>query len=90
MFFIPDKHDTTNKTFSSFFNNTIIAGASGATAGDTELDALLNMIFAKQVEVSEFIVRKLYRWFCYYTIDAGTETNVIKPLAAAVPDTTGK
>lgn len=81
MSFDPAKHDTGNKTFSSFFNNTIITGASGATAGDTELDALLNMIFAKQVEVSEFIIRKLYRWFCYYIIDANTETNVIKPLA---------
>jgi uncharacterized protein (DUF1800 family) len=81
MSFDPAKHDTSNKTFSSFFGGTIITGASGATAGDTELDALLNMIFAKQVEVSEFIIRKLYRWFCYYTIDANTETNVIKPLA---------
>lgn len=81
MSFDPAKHDTGNKTFSSFFNNTIVTGASGATAGDTELDAMLNMIFAKQVEVSEFIIRKLYRWFCYYIIDANTETNVIKPLA---------
>lgn len=81
MSFIPDLHDTGNKTFSSFFNNAIVTGASGATAGDTELDALLNVIFAKQVEVSEFIIRKLYRWFCYYIIDANTETNVIKPLA---------
>jgi uncharacterized protein (DUF1800 family) len=81
MAFDPAKHDTDNKTFSSFFNNTIVAGASGPTAGDTELDALLNMIFTKQVEVSEFIIRKIYRWFCYYIIDANTETNVIKPLA---------
>lgn len=81
MAFDPVKHDTDNKTFSTFFNSTVITGASGATAGDTELDALLNMIFNKQVEVSEFIVRKLYRWFCYYIIDANTETNVIKPLA---------
>jgi uncharacterized protein (DUF1800 family) len=39
------------------------------------------MIFSKSVEVSEFIVRKIYRWLCYYTIDTDTETNVIKPLA---------
>jgi Uncharacterized protein conserved in bacteria len=79
--FDPEKHDTGNKTFSSFFNNTVIAGQSGPTGGETELDALLDMIFAKDVEVSEFIVRKIYRWFCYYIIDANTENNVIKPLA---------
>jgi uncharacterized protein (DUF1800 family) len=82
MAFDPVKHDTGNKTFSSFFSGTVITGQSGATAGDAELDALLNMIFAKQVEVSEFIIRKIYRWFCYYIIDANTENNVIKPLAA--------
>ncbi|HYF31819.1 MAG TPA: DUF1800 domain-containing protein [Chitinophagaceae bacterium] len=81
-FFQANRHDTGNKQFSSFFNNKIITGRSGNTAGDLELDELLNMIFAKQVEVSRFIVKKLYRWFCYYTIDAATESNVIEPLAA--------
>lgn len=80
VYFDDTQHDTGNKNFSSFFGTTI-TGASGPTAGDTELDALLNMIFNKQTEVSEFIVRKLYRFFCYYTIDATTETSVIKPLA---------
>lgn len=69
-----------NKTFSSFFNNTVIAGRTGATAGDLELTDLINMIFA-QPEVAKFIVRKFYRWFVYYTIDSATETNVITPLA---------
>ena len=44
------------------------------------------MIFSKKVEVSEFIVRKFYRWFCYYAIDPATETNVIKPLAQIFRD----
>jgi uncharacterized protein (DUF1800 family) len=69
-----------NKTFSSFFSNTVITGRTGATAGDLELTDLINMIFA-QPEVAKFIVRKFYRWFVYYTIDAATETNVITPLA---------
>ena len=69
-----------NKTFSSFFNNTVITGRSGATAGTLELTDLINMIFA-QKEVAKFIVRKMYRWFVYYSIDAATETNVIAPLA---------
>jgi uncharacterized protein (DUF1800 family) len=79
--FVAAKHDTGSKQFSSFFNNTSIAGRSGATAGDAELDDLLTMIFSKQAEVSQFIVKKIYRWFCYYTIDAAAQANVIDPLA---------
>ena len=79
-FFDTSRHSTVNKTFSSFFNNTVITGRTGATAGQLELNDLLNMIFSQQ-EVSKFIVRKFYRWFVYYTIDAATETNVITPLA---------
>jgi uncharacterized protein (DUF1800 family) len=79
-FFDPNRHSAVNKTFSSFFSNTVITGRTGATAGQLELNDLLNMIFA-QPEVAKFIVRKFYRWFVYYTIDAATETNVITPLA---------
>jgi uncharacterized protein (DUF1800 family) len=74
------QHTTTNKQFSSFFNNTVVLGRTGATAGDLELADLLNMVFAN-AEVAKFIVRKLYRWFVYYDIDATTEANVITPLA---------
>jgi uncharacterized protein (DUF1800 family) len=81
-FFQANRHDTGNKQFSSFYNNRIITGRSGATAGDLELNDLLDMIFSKNVEVSRFIVSKLYRFFCYYTIDAATQSNVIEPLAA--------
>jgi len=79
-FFDPTRHDTTNKSFSSFYNNTMITGRTGA-AGALELDDLLTMIFSKN-EVSKFICRKLYRWFVYYVIDSVTEANVIDPLAA--------
>jgi len=78
--FTSARHSTANKTFSSFFNNTVITGRTGATAGQLELNDLLNMIFATQ-EVAKFICRKFYRFFVYYTIDATTETNVIGPLA---------
>jgi uncharacterized protein (DUF1800 family) len=74
------RHSSVNKTFSAFYGNTTITGRTGATAGVQELDDLLNMIFAQQ-EVSKFIVRKLYRFFVYYSIDATIETNVIAPLA---------
>ncbi|MEO5685602.1 MAG: DUF1800 domain-containing protein [Chitinophagaceae bacterium] len=75
------RHDTGSKQFSSFYNNTVIAGRSGATAGNAELDDMLDMIFSKKKEVAEFMVKKIYRWFCYYTIDAAAQTNVIEPLA---------
>jgi uncharacterized protein (DUF1800 family) len=79
-FFDPARHSTASKIFSSFFNNTTITGRTGATAGQLELNDLLNMIFL-QNEVAKFIVRKFYRWFVYYDIDATTEANVITPLA---------
>jgi uncharacterized protein (DUF1800 family) len=78
--FTASRHSTVNKNFSAFFNNATITGRTGATAGQLELVDLMNMIFAQQ-EVAKFIVRKFYRWFVYYTIDATTEQNVIAPLA---------
>jgi uncharacterized protein (DUF1800 family) len=69
-------HDTSTKQFSSFFNNTIISNT-----GASELDALIDMIFSKSQVVSEYICRRLYRYFVYYDIDATIESNIIKPLA---------
>ena len=79
-FFNANRHSAGNKTFSSFFNNTVITGRTGSTAGQLELTDLLNMIFAQQ-EVAKFIVRKFYRFFVYYAIDSTIEANVITPLA---------
>ncbi len=79
VFWDPTKHDSSNKQFSSYYNNAIITGRTG-TAGALETDDLINMIFAKD-EVSKYICRCLYRWFIYYKIDAAAETNVIEPLA---------
>ncbi|MFZ1529858.1 MAG: DUF1800 family protein [Ferruginibacter sp.] len=70
------KHDTSTKQFSSFFNNTAIPNRGAA-----EFDALIDMIFAKQQVVSEYICRRLYRYFVYYDIDQYIETNIITPLA---------
>jgi uncharacterized protein (DUF1800 family) len=78
-FFTPSRHDTGNKQFSAFYNNTVITGKAGA-AGEQELDELLDMIFLQQ-ETSKNIVRELYRWFVYYVIDAEIEEKVITPLA---------
>ena len=79
VYFQNSRHDTTDKIFSSYYNNYTVSGKTGQE-GTTELDDMLNMIFA-QNEVANHIVRKLYRWFVYYEIDENTETNVIKPLA---------
>ncbi|MBL7826097.1 MAG: DUF1800 domain-containing protein, partial [Saprospiraceae bacterium] len=76
-YFYPVEHDFSNKQFSSFYNNTVI---TGSVNGEQELDALLDMIFQRP-EVSEYICRKIYRWFIYYHIDDQIEQNIIQPLA---------
>ena len=60
-FFDAGKHHSGNKEFSSFYGNRIITGFNGA-AGATEVDALLDMIFAQE-EISKHICRKIYRYF---------------------------
>ncbi|HQT58180.1 MAG: hypothetical protein B7X86_09855 [Sphingobacteriales bacterium 17-39-43] len=77
--FDPNRHDTGIKQFSSFYNNAIITGKSGAN-GAGETDELINMIFL-QNETALHICRKLYRFFVYYEIDEATEANVITPMA---------
>lgn len=77
--FTPNRHETANKTFSAYYNNTIITGKSG-TAGQDELDDLLNMIFQRN-DVALHFCRKLYGFFVYYEIDSTVEANVIAPLA---------
>ena len=82
--FTANNHVTTDKVFSGFYGGTVISTPTsipmGSNAGLIELDALLNMIFAK-TEVSKYIMRKLYRFFVYYNIDASVERDVIEPLA---------
>lgn len=79
-YFTSSRHDITSKQFSAFYNNTTIVGRTGATAGDQEIDDLLNMIFSAN-EVAKYICRRIYRWFVYYEIDDAIEANIITPLA---------
>ncbi len=72
-------HDTTSKQFSSYYNNTIINGRTGAD-GALELDELITMLFGTQ-EVAKYICRRIYRFFVYGNIDSTIEANVITPLA---------
>jgi uncharacterized protein (DUF1800 family) len=79
-YFDPTRHDTSNKTFSADYQNTVIPGDATANGGAVELGKLLDMIFL-QDETARFLCRKLYRWFVYYLIDDATEANVIAPMA---------
>jgi len=79
-YFTLSRHDTTNKQFSSDYENTLITGSSDP-GGLVEINALLNMIFS-QTETARYICRKLYRWFVYYVIDDTIEANIIDPLAS--------
>ncbi len=74
--FVPDRHDISSKVFSAFFNNAVIRNT-----GASELDSFIDMIFSKSKVVSEYVCRRLYRYFVYYDIDANIEANVIVPLA---------
>ncbi|MEM6297799.1 MAG: DUF1800 domain-containing protein, partial [Bacteroidota bacterium] len=74
-FFIPERHDAGEKTFSAAFGNQTISNQ-----GENEYKALISMIFDKK-ETARFICRKLYRWFVYYVIEDQVERNVIEPMA---------
>jgi uncharacterized protein (DUF1800 family) len=78
-FFVPEYHDVDDKQFSSFYDDKIIIGKSGAS-GAEETDELLDMIFDNQ-ESAAYICRRLYNFFVYHDIDEATEANVIQPLA---------
>ncbi len=84
-YFTLSRHNTTNKTFSAFFKNKVITGRNNATAGATELNELVDMIFDTD-EVGRYIARRLYRWYVYYDIDDNAEENVIKPLGKIFKD----
>ena len=79
VYFDATKHDSTNKQFSSYYNNKIIAGKTAA-AGASETDDLISMIFERP-EVAKFICRRIYQFFVYYHIDDKIENNIIAPLA---------
>ena len=81
--FEPAYHKTGPKQFSSFFNNAIIQNSTPSILanGALELDAFIDLIFSKTKVVSEYICRRLYRYFVYYDIDANVEANIIIPLA---------
>jgi uncharacterized protein (DUF1800 family) len=77
--FRANRHDTTDKTFSATYQNTVIKGRSVASAGLDELTDLLDMIL-RNAETPRYICRRLYLWFVNSDITPDIETNVIQPL----------
>ncbi len=78
--FRPAQHDTTDKTFSATYQNTVIKGRTGPGAGQDELNDLLDLIF-RQPETPRHLCRRLYRWFVNDAITPDVETNFVRPLA---------
>ena len=72
-------HDTGNKQFSEFYNDTFIAGRSGS-GGREELDEFLDMIFATE-KCAIYLSRRLYQFFVYPVVSDYAEEQIIKPLA---------
>lgn len=84
VYFLAGQHDTTTKTFSSYYNNTTISpdNSNPAGFGANEIDDLINMIFTHGAqEIAKLFAKRIYRFFVYYDIDATTESVVINGLA---------
>jgi uncharacterized protein (DUF1800 family) len=79
-FFNPDRHDSTDKTFSAKYNNTVITGRTGSTAGDLEVAELIGMLL-RHPECPKYICRRLYRYYVNPNVTEEIENNVIVPLA---------
>lgn len=75
-----NKHDTSNKVFSSAFNNHEISGQSTAEGMDQELDDFVEMVF-EQAETAKAYCRKLYRFFVKSEWDDEVESEIIDPLS---------
>ncbi len=74
-------HDTSNKTFSAKYGGITIQGRSDDTAGDVEMNELVDMLL-RHPETPKHICRKLYRWYVNQNVTQDIENNVIIPLAA--------
>lgn len=77
-------HETADKQFSEFYGNKLIEGKTGQE-GMLELQEMIDMIFETN-EVAAFIVRQLYTFFVFASIDEWTEENIIEPLAQTLRD----
>ncbi|PQJ21181.1 hypothetical protein BSU00_09350 [Tenacibaculum sp. SG-28] len=81
-----NRHDTSDKQFSSAFDHTIITGGTTEEAVKEELDAFVEMIFDKEATAVSFC-KKLYRYFVKSEWDTEVEEQIIVPLAATLKST---
>ena len=81
----PSLHDTSDKQFSSIFNNKIIAGTNTVSGMLDELSQLIDIIFEKEA-LELFIIRKVYRYYVSYIITPEIENDIIQPLAQTFRD----
>lgn len=77
-------HDTGDKQFSEFYNNTFIAGRQGPS-GREELDEFLDMIFETE-KCAIYLSRRLYQFFIYPVVSDYADEHIIKPLAQVMRD----
>ena len=77
-------HDTEDKQFSSFYNNTKIYGREGED-GAKELDDVIEMIFNTD-ESAIYLSSRLYQFFVYHDISDSVEESIIKPMAKVMRD----
>ena len=77
--FEPNNHDTGDKYFSEFYNNTIIKGQEGQE-GKEELREFIDMLFQTD-ETAIYLSRRLFQFFVYPILTEETEKNIILPLA---------
>ena len=72
-------HDTGDKFFSEFYDNTIIRGRSGQE-GEEELAEVIDMLFQTD-ESCIYIARRLYQFFVSPELSEQIETQIILPLS---------
>lgn len=68
-------HDSSSKTLSSYFANSVITNNGAA-----EYEDYINVIFS-QPNMAKHICRKLYRWFVNYDLTPAVEATVIADMA---------
>jgi len=75
-----NQHESSDKTFSHAFGNTVIQGRNTITGMYEELDDFVEMVFAKE-ETAKSYCRKLYRFFVKSEWGEEVENDIISPLS---------
>ena len=71
-------HDTSSKTLSGYFGNSVVTDA-----GATEYSNYIDIIF-QQPNMAKHICRKIYRWFVNYDLTPTVEATVISDMATTL------